>query len=249
MSLIDSTLFVAQQSDAAAKYNVTYLQLKNAIQAGLGKPTVSPTRPDPASASEGDFWWNDQTGELYIFYIDPSGDRQWVTASPAGTPNAASVSVSSLPPTSPQEGALWWKDDDGILYVYYSDPSGDQYWVDTNPMGQPVGSAHTYVQDTAPPAASSTEGDFWFDSNTGVMYVYYTDTTSSQWVASTSFNGYGESPTVFDFPSGVDVVVGTEYTPTDSTLTWVWNGQGWALKGTGGSGGGGDLYSSYRYCN
>jgi hypothetical protein len=234
MALEETTLFVAQQDDAPEKYNVTYQQLRNAILAGTGKPTISPTRPEPASSSEGDFWWNDQTGELYIFYVDPSGDRYWVTASPAGQPNAGFVSVSTLPPTSPQEGALWWKDDDGILYVYYTDPSGDQYWVDTNPMGTPVGSAHTYVQDTAPDANSSTMGDFWFDSNTGVMYVYYTDATSSQWVASTGFNGYGEAAAVFDFPFGVDVVVGTEYTPVGSSITYVWNGQGWAIKGTGG---------------
>jgi hypothetical protein len=238
MALEPTTLFVAQQNDAAAKYSVRYEQLRDAIQAGLGKPTISPTRPDPATSTEGDLWWNDQTGQLYIFYVDPSGDRYWVTASPQGTPNAGFVSVSTLPPVSPEEGALWWKDDDGILYVYYTDPSGDQYWVDTNPMGTPVGASHTYVQDTAPDAAASTEGDFWFDSNTGVLYVYYTDANSSQWVSTTGFNGYGQSPTVFDFPT-VDLVANnTTYTPTDSTLTFIWNGQGWAIQGTGGGGSG-----------
>ena len=238
MALQDGDLFVAQKD--ATKYNVTYEQLKDAIQAGLGKPVISDTPPDPAGSSEGDFWWDDQTGQLYIFYVDPSDDRYWVTASPSGTPNASMVSVSSLPPVSPQEGALWWKDDAGILYVYYSDPSGDQYWVDTNPMGTPAGASHTYVQDTAPEASASTEGDFWLDSNTGVLYVYYTDANSSQWIASTGFNGYGASGAVFDFPT-TDLEAGvTTYTPSGSTLTYIWNGQGWALQGTGGGSGGGD---------
>ena len=72
MALEPTTLFVAQQNDAAAKYSVRYEQLRDAIQAGLGKPTISATRPDPATSTEGDLWWNDQTGQLYIFYVDPS---------------------------------------------------------------------------------------------------------------------------------------------------------------------------------
>jgi hypothetical protein len=36
----------------------------------------------------------------------------------------SNVSVSDTAPTSPTEGDLWWKSDDGNLYVYY-----DSYWV------------------------------------------------------------------------------------------------------------------------
>ena len=236
MALQDTDLFVAQKS--ALKYNVTYLQLKDAIQAGLGKPTVSPTPPNPQTASEGDLWWNDQTGQLYIFYVDPSDDRYWVTASPQGQPNAGFVTVSSLPPNSPGEGSLWWKDDEGILYVFYLDPSGDGYWVDTNPMGVPIGASHTYVQASAPEAAASTEGDFWFDTDNGIMYMYYTDGNSSQWIAFTNNITTGNSSVVFDFPQTPDV--DDEYTPTGTTLTYVWNGNGWALKS---GGGGGDTYT------
>ena len=38
MALQDGDLFVAQKD--ATKYNVTYEQLKDAIQAGLGKPVI-----------------------------------------------------------------------------------------------------------------------------------------------------------------------------------------------------------------
>jgi hypothetical protein len=32
------------------------------------------------------------------------------------------------------------------------------------------------------PPATSASGDLWFNTNTGIMYVYYLDEDSSQWV-------------------------------------------------------------------
>jgi len=32
------------------------------------------------------------------------------------------------------------------------------------------------------PPATSYDGDLWFDTTTGIMYVYYLDSDSSQWV-------------------------------------------------------------------
>jgi hypothetical protein len=42
----------------------------------------------------------------------------------SGSSEGASVSVSDTAPNSPSEGDLWWKSDEGNLYVYY-----DGYWV------------------------------------------------------------------------------------------------------------------------
>jgi hypothetical protein len=44
--------------------------------------------------------------------------------------------------------------------------------------------ASTKIQATKPSTANA--GDLWWDSNTGTLYVYYTDANSSQWVAATS---------------------------------------------------------------
>ena len=136
MAISNDDLYVLQQGDT--KYNITYLQLRDSILAGTSAPVISTTPPDPNAATVGQFWWNDAVGQLYIFYQDPTGDRYWVNATTPGLPNAARVTVSPVPPLNPQEGALWWKDDAGVLYVYYLDPSGDQYWVDTNPAGNPL---------------------------------------------------------------------------------------------------------------
>ena len=41
------------------------------------------------------------------------------------------------------------------------------------------------VQDTAPTTGIS-QGDLWYDSNTGNIYIYYQDTDSSQWISAIS---------------------------------------------------------------
>ena len=41
---------------------------------------VGETPPDPAS--EGDLWWNTNDGRLYVYYVQNSGQAQWVEASP-----------------------------------------------------------------------------------------------------------------------------------------------------------------------
>jgi hypothetical protein len=45
------------------------------------------------------------------------------------------------------------------------------------------GGASVYVSDTAP--ASPTPGSLWWESDTGVLYIYYNDGDSTQWVAAT----------------------------------------------------------------
>jgi hypothetical protein len=44
--------------------------------------------------------------------------------------------------------------------------------------------ASTKIQSTKPTTANA--GDLWWDSDTGTLYLYYTDGNSSQWVAATS---------------------------------------------------------------
>lgn len=44
--------------------------------------------------------------------------------------------------------------------------------------------ASTKIQSTKPTTANA--GDLWWDSDSGTLYVYYTDANSSQWVAATS---------------------------------------------------------------
>jgi hypothetical protein len=52
--------------------------------------------------------------------------------------DAASVEVSTTPPSSPESGDLWWDSTEGALYVYYDDGDSAQ-WVSTAGTGIAIG--------------------------------------------------------------------------------------------------------------
>ena len=135
---------------------------------------------------------------------------------PAGSSGGggASVTVSETAPTSPSAGDLWF--DPSVLktFLYYQDGSSNQ-WVQTNPSGSGSGGssgASVTASDTAP--SSPSAGDLWYKSDTNVLYVYYTDADSSQWVgvsgpagatgatgaAGAAATGYGQVPIVYTEP-------------------------------------------------
>jgi hypothetical protein len=99
-----------------------------------------------------------------------------------GTGGGGSITVSDTAPTdpAPANGDLWWKSDDGKLFVYYVDGDSSQ-WVDA--AGPSVA-----VQSTAP---TGYEGQLWLDDTDGSMYVYYTDPGggASSWIGAVSRSG------------------------------------------------------------
>jgi len=70
-------------------------------------------------------------------------------------------------PATPAEGMLRWNDTSNLFEGY-----------DGNVWGKIGGGAA--VQSAAP--SSANDGDLWYDTDDGRMFVYYTDTNSSQWV-------------------------------------------------------------------
>ena len=94
--------------------------------------TVTTSDSAPGSPSDGDLWWKSDEGRLKVYYQD-ADSSQWVDASPPLTPpTGATVTTSDSAPSSPSDGDLWWKSDEGRLKVFYQDPNGSQ-WVDANP--------------------------------------------------------------------------------------------------------------------
>ena len=95
--------------------------------------TVSDTAP--TSPSSGDLWYKSDEGQLKIYYND-GNSSQWVDTGGnsgtggGGTPGGATVTTNDTAPTSPNDGDLWWKSDEGQLKVYYDDGNSQQ-WVDT----------------------------------------------------------------------------------------------------------------------
>ena len=87
----------------------------------------------PGSSIAGDLWWKSDEGRLKVYYEDSDGGEQWVDASPPlAATGGATVTTSDSAPSSPNDGDLWWKSDEGRLKVYYQDADSSQ-WVDTSP--------------------------------------------------------------------------------------------------------------------
>ncbi len=110
-----------------------------------------------------------------------------VTTSGGG--GGATVTVSDSTPSSPSNGDLWFKSDEGQLKVYYDDGSGtpSAQWVDSSANagagGGGTGSGATVsVADTPPTNPTPQNGDLWYKSNEGRLKVRYHDADSQQWV-------------------------------------------------------------------
>jgi plastocyanin len=117
----------------------------------------------------------------YKFYGDGTG----IT----GISAVARVTVQSGAPSSPTDGDLWYHTTLGRLFVYYDDNTSSQ-WVDASPFNLAGGDgANVSVGATAPNAP--IEGDLWYNSNYGRLFVYYSDEDSDQWVDAAPFNMSG----------------------------------------------------------
>ena len=124
---------------------------------GGGGTSVIISDTAPTSPTAGDLWFKSDEGRLKIYYND--GDsNQWVDTSPIGSGGGGgsfSVTTDDNEPSSPSDGDLWWKSNEGQLKVYYQDADSSQ-WVDTG--GGFVGITLIALKDVV--AASSDFADF-----------------------------------------------------------------------------------------
>lgn len=132
------------------------------------------------------------TGSIGVGYTGSSGTgtvgytgsigATGFTGSAGGGGGGASVSVSDTAPVSPSAGNLWWNSTTGTAYIYYNDGDSSQ-WVELSPKAVGyTGSEGAKVILTETPPASPVPGNLWWNSNTGITFIYYDDGTSSQWV-------------------------------------------------------------------
>jgi len=135
---------------------------------GTGDGTVIATsEAPPADPSIGDLWFNTTTAVLFIYYVDGDSTGQWVTVSTSTNADTSGANVVSQdnPPSTPEEGDLWFNTVTGVLYIYHNDDNTLQ-WVtvtqSTASTGE--GGASVVISDTAP--SSPDIGDLWFDSTT-----------------------------------------------------------------------------------
>ena len=135
-------------------------------------------------------------------------------------------------PDSPSDGAT--QTVGGITYTYSSSKG---YWTAAaSSGGGGGGGASVTTDDTAP--SSPSDGDLWWDSDGGKMYVYYEDADSSQWVSVSvpgstgpaGAAGAAATPTSYAnlaaFPSSGNTL-GDFAIAQDTKALYMWDGAEW----------------------
>ena len=133
-------------------------------------------------------------------------------------------------PDSPSNGDT--QDVGGVTYTYNSSKG---YW--TAAAGGGGGGASVTTDDSAP--SSPSDGDLWYDTDDGGMFVYYEDTDSSQWVevigsqgaaGAAGATGAAGSTSVYATVDALPLTGNTQgdmaHVTANNTL-YFWNGSGW----------------------
>lgn len=102
----------------------------------------------------------------------------------AGGGGTANIAVSDTAPANAAANSLWYSSSEGVLKIYYSDGTSNQ-WVDAflasaGPPGPAGQNGSVTVANSVP--ASPEPGEIWFNANTGKSYIFYTTPTANQWV-------------------------------------------------------------------
>jgi microcystin-dependent protein len=181
--------------------------------------TSSPPNTNPAGQpgnSRGELWFdvNDQTLKIW------TGDR-WADCDPAET-GISRVVIQTTPPLvdSYPNGALWWNDYNGEMYVLYEDPNGRQ-WVQVGAGGGGSGGA-VIISDQQPDPSITSAGALWWNDDTGSLFILFNDGGPEKlWIqiagAGAINGGQGGSVSKIDVGTGLATLNGQPIT-TQGTL-------------------------------
>jgi hypothetical protein len=156
--------FPSNPADGQIFGSYVWVDSKGVWQGREESATVAITSPTvPSTANNGDIWFNTNIGIAYVYY-DDGNTAQWIQLiSPAGQSINSIDDITDVTITNPFNGQIISYD--SIL----------NQWVNST-----IDVSATTIADTAP--AEPQQGDAWFDSSTGYLYIYYSDGTSGQWV-------------------------------------------------------------------
>ena len=145
---------------------------------GDGETPSGPT-PPPTGNKPGDVFF-DTTNNILMYW----NGSEWVPI--ASQENAADIFVgtfaevdAAIPVDDRAQGLLLWETTEGTLYIWYIDADTKQ-WVEAVPGGGGGGGTSVSVLATAPTGAD--QGDLWYCTEDGRLYVWYEDDATSQWV-------------------------------------------------------------------
>ena len=155
-TLVVTNLFATnQESTNQAELNVS--DSKIVLNAGtVGAPTLDGSIViDRGSSASVDIRWNE---------IDDRWEATRDGSSYHIIDAGAKMTLSTTPPSSPDNGDFWFETDSAITFVYY-----DSYWVEIGSSG--IGAV---IGSSSPENPSN--GQFWFKNTTSEVYVYYDGT-------------------------------------------------------------------------
>lgn len=136
-----------------------------------------------------------------VYVYDQASDTWFLIGTPGATgptgPTGATGAASTVTgPTGPQgvQGPTGPTGPQGVQGVTGpTGPTGAQGV--TGPIGPtgPTGSDGGSIDTGETPPSSPTNGDLWYNTSNGVLYIYYQDADSAQWVTTTAAAGVSQS--------------------------------------------------------
>ena len=175
---------------------------------GVGA-TVTVSDDPPSSPDSGDMWWESDTGKLKVYYNDgtsfqwvdasPQGSNEYVNLSVSGSLDAGGVNVTGVTTSvnvavADSIGVGLYGQGTGIGITFESNGNATFSGIITavaiqdpagNSLGGGSGGASVTVSDNPPTSPTPSQGDLWWESDTGRLKIYYEDGTSNQWVDAT----------------------------------------------------------------
>ena len=193
----------------------------NGLLTKIGPATVSAIAPNTNATgslgnSTGELWFSVNEQRLYIW-----NGAAWVRTDPAET-GFSKVIIQTTPPDVDiyPNGALWWNDYNGEMYVLYEDPNNRQ-WVQVGAGGSGGGGA-VIISDQQPDPLITAAGTLWWNDDTGSLFILFNDGGPTRlWVqiaGAGSINaGNGGSVSKIDTGTGLTTLNGQPIT-TQGTL-------------------------------
>jgi hypothetical protein len=107
---------------------------------------------------------------------------QWNGFAWQGTVSPPMIVSGDQPPSPAIPNQLWFESDSGNFFISYFDGNSQQ-WVQINGVPEIVNQptlALVTVADAAP--SNPMPGQQWYETDTGVMWIWIEDVDSAQWV-------------------------------------------------------------------
>jgi microcystin-dependent protein len=187
----------------------------------VGPCTVSAVAPNVTPTgfpgnSRGELWFDVNVQTLKVWT-----GAAWIDCDPSEI-GFTKVIIQTTPPDLDiyPNGALWWNDYNGEMYVLYEDPNNRQ-WVQVGAGGS-SGSGAVIISNQQPDPTITSAGTLWWNDSTGSLFVLYNDGGPTRlWVqiagAGAINAGQGGSVSKIDVGTGLATLNGQPIT-TQGTL-------------------------------